>query len=67
MKKETLKELGKAFFAIANLIGGLSIINGLFGKNSNIPQPLLSIIIFYIFISFYIAGIILLNKGANDD
>ncbi len=67
MKKETLKELGKSFFAIANLIGGLSVINGFFGKNINLPQPLLSIIIIYIFITFYIAGIILINKGADND
>ena len=43
MKKETLKELGKSFFAIANLIGGLSVINGFFGKNINLPQPILFI------------------------
>ena len=41
MKKETLKEIGKAFFGIGNLVGGLSIINGFFGKTTNIPSHLL--------------------------
>ena len=67
MKKETLKEIGKAFFGIGNLVGGLSIINGFFGKTTNIPQPFVTIIAMYIVIIFYVGAILLVNKGADDD
>jgi Na+/phosphate symporter len=68
MKKETLKELGKASFGLGNMVTGLSIINGLFGTHPTaFSQPLTSIIVAYIFIITYGAGIILLEKGSNDD
>jgi hypothetical protein len=67
MKKETLKELGKSFFAFGNLVGGLSIVNGFFGKSTNVPPLLISIIVIYLVIGTYIAGIKLLNKGSSDD
>ena len=39
MTKNQYFETGKGFIALANLIGGLSIINGLFGnKDLSIPQ-----------------------------
>jgi len=65
MKKETLKEIGKGFFGIANLVGGLSIVNGVLGKISSTPITIF--IPFYVFIAFYIAGAVLINKGSNDD
>ena len=68
MKKETLKELGKASFALGNLITGMSVINGLFGlKQISLPQPITAVIIVYIFVLTYGAGIILINKGTDDD
>jgi len=68
MKKETLKELGKASFALGNLITGMSVINGLFSlKQVSLPQPFTAIIVIYIFVLTYGAGIILLNKGADND
>jgi len=38
MKKETLKEFGKGLIAFSNLVGGLSIVNGLFGVSANAQQ-----------------------------
>jgi len=68
VKKETLKELGKASFGLGNIVTGLSIVNGLFGsKVAILSQPLTSIIVAYIFVVTYGAGIILLNKGSDDD
>ena len=67
MKKETLKEVGKASLNLGNIIGGLSIVNGLFGVNQNLPQSLITIIVVISFIFSYMAGILLLEKGEKDD
>ena len=67
MKKETLKELGKGFINFANAIGALSMINGFFGKNFNLSLFSISLIVVYIVLFLYIAGAILINKGAIDD
>ncbi len=67
MKRETLKEIGKASLAFGNLVAGLSIVNGLYGKEAILQQPLTTIIIFYIFSITYVAGIMLINKGADND
>ena len=67
MKRETLKEVGKASLNLGNIIGGLSIINGLFGVNQNLPQPLTTIIVIASFILSYGAGVLLLEKGEEDD
>ena len=46
---------------IANLIGGMSVINNLFGnKELSIPEIA---IIFYTFVALYIAGNMLIKKG----
>jgi len=43
MKKETLKELGKGFITFGNSVGALSIVYGLFNKNTeDIPVPPIS-------------------------
>ena len=65
MKKETLKETGKGFIGFANLIGGFSIINSLFGASHNLPTGITVYVVLYITISFYIAGIKLIDKGAD--
>jgi len=67
MKRETLKEVGKSLLSFGNLIGALSIINGFFGEATNIPSLLIAGIAIYLVIGSYIAGIILLNKGVEDD
>ena len=61
MTKNQYVETGKGFIALANLIGGLSIINGLFG-NTNISLPEI-FMIFYTFIALYVAGNMLIKKG----
>jgi hypothetical protein len=43
MKKETLKEFGKGLIAFGNLVGGFSIINGMFGVVHNLPQPMIAL------------------------
>jgi len=61
MTKNQYIETGKGFIALANLIGGLSIINGLFGnKDISIPEIFM---IFYTFVALYIAGNMLIKKG----
>jgi hypothetical protein len=65
LKKETLKEIGKGFIAFANLIGGLSLINGLFGVNSNLPNTLIAGIVIYSVIILYITGIKFINEGTD--
>jgi hypothetical protein len=67
MKKETLKEIGKGAINLANLIGGLSVVNGFFGKEPTLPKEFIAIIILYIFVILYSAGIIFINKGSDDD
>ena len=65
IKKETLKEIGKGFIAFGNLVGGLSIVNSFFGVSQNAPLGIIVFIIFYITISSYITGAILINKGVE--
>jgi len=66
MKKETLKETGKGLIAFGNLIGGFSIINSLFGAQHNLPTGITAYLVIYITISFYIAGINFIEKGADE-
>jgi len=55
------EKIGKGFINLANLIGGLSIINGLFGnKNLTIPEIAM---IFYSFILLYLTGANFIKKG----
>jgi len=65
MKKETLKEFGKGVIAFANLVGGLSVINGMFGVAHNLPQGIITGVAIYIVIVFYAIGLTLINKGAE--
>jgi len=65
MKKETVREVGKGFINFANLVGGFSIINSLFGNNHNLPTGVTVYIVIYVTISLYIAGIHLIDKGAE--
>jgi len=65
MKKETLKEIGKGFINFGNLVGGLSIINSLFGLNHNLSTGITIYIVIYVTISLYIAGMHLIDKGAD--
>jgi len=68
MKKETLKELGKGFITFGNLVGALSIVYGLFNKNTgDIPASLLAIIVTYIVVMAYGGGIMAIEKGADND
>ena len=61
MTKNQYLETGKGFIALANLIGGFSIINGLFGnKNLTLLEMFM---IFYTFLILYIAGNIMIKKG----
>ncbi len=65
MKKETSKEFGKGLVAFGNLIGGLSIVNGLFGANHNLPAVATIGIVIYSVTMLYITGIRLIDKGAD--
>ncbi|NPA11490.1 MAG: hypothetical protein GXO62_04535 [Epsilonproteobacteria bacterium] len=67
MTKETLKEVGKGFINIGNGIIIITAINGLFNFNEKIgsnPLPIIGGVI--LTVSFYIAGIIVLNKGTEN-
>ena len=66
-EKETLKEVGKAFFNFGNLVGGLSIINSFFGKVNNMPYQFIFIIVLYLILGSYLIGIVLINKGSKND
>ena len=65
MKKEALKEAGKGFINIGNGIIILTIVNGLFNYKLNSPLPVVGGII--LMGLFYMSGIILVNKGADDE
>jgi len=65
LTKETLKEVGKGFINIGNGIIILTVINGLFNNNLNSPLPYVFGIILTIIL--YIAGMILLNKGSENE
>jgi len=59
------EEIGKGLINLANLIGGLSIINGIFGnKNLSIPEI---VMIFYSFILLYLTGANFIKKGNQND
>ena len=64
MKKEALKEAGKGFINIGNGIIILTIINGLFNQKMNTPLPVIGGIV--LMLLFYLSGIILVNKGADE-
>ena len=51
MIKKQYEELGKGLIGVANLIGGLSIINGLFNQNHNLPVGTAIFLVGYVFIS----------------
>jgi hypothetical protein len=67
MKRETLKEVGKGLITFGNSVGALSIINGLFNNNQNLPAVFITMIVIYLIVGSYIAGIIFLEKGADSD
>jgi len=67
MKNTTLLEIGKGLIGFANLLGALSVINGLFGKETNVPPGLIAGIVLYLIIGAYIAGIRFIEKGSEDD
>ena len=65
MKKETSKEIGKGLIGFGNLVGGLSIINGLFGSTHNAPVGVTVFIIAYTVLTVYLSGAILIDKGID--
>jgi len=65
MKRETLKEVGKGLIAFGNLVGGLSIVNGLFGLNHNLPTTSTTVVAVYSVLMLYLVGIKLINIGAD--
>ena len=60
MTNKQYEELGKGFINLANLVGGLSIINGFFGK-PNIPSEVIILLVGYIFVTLYISGLIFIK------
>ena len=67
MNNETLKEFGKGLIAFGNLIGGLSIVNGLFGDNHNLTTFSTVAIVIYSVFALYVAGLKLINEGTKND
>lgn len=65
MKKETLKEFGKGLIAFGNLVGGFSVINGMFGVAHNLPQGMIAGVAIYVAIMAYVVGLTIINKGAE--
>ena len=67
IQRETLKELGKSFFNLANMLIVLSIINAVF--NNKVDIPLQFVIIFIVWVVFFLygSGVLLLNKGNEND
>ena len=65
MTNKQFEELGKGSINLGNLIGGFSIINGIFGTHLNIPKEVAVFLLPYIFMSLYIAGILLI--GLSED
>jgi len=64
MKKNQYLETGKGFIGLANLIGGLSVINGLFtSAKLSVPEIFM---IFYTFIALYISGNLLIGKVEDE-
>ena len=58
-----LKEFGKGLINLANLIGGFSVINGIFGNGSKLPLGITIFVVGYIFVSLYVGGLILIDEG----
>ena len=68
MKKETLKEVGKGFITFGNSVGALSVVYGLFNKQeSNLSPVVITAIVIYIVVMAYVGGIVLIEKGENND
>jgi len=67
MKQKQYEELGKGLINLGNLVGGLSIINGLFGKTHNLEVGVSVFLIMYSVLIFYVAGIVIVGKGEKDD
>ena len=67
MKQKQYEELGKGLINLGNLVGGFSIINGLFGKNHNLELGISVFLIMYIVFGAYISGILIIGKGEKDD
>jgi len=63
MKSKTFEEFGKGLLGFANLIGGFSLINTLFGNNHNLPIGITFFVVLYITVGSYIAGLKLIDKG----
>jgi len=63
MKSKTFEEFGKGLIGFANLIGGFSVINSLFGNNHNLPVGVTFFVVLYITIGSYVAGLKLIDKG----
>jgi len=63
LRKEVLKEFGKGLINLANLIGGFSVINGIFGNGSKLPLGITIFVVGYIFVSLYVGGLILIDEG----
>jgi len=63
MKSKTFEEFGKGLIGFANLIGGFSVINSLFGNNHNLPVGVTFFIVLYVTIGCYVAGLKLIDKG----
>ncbi len=67
IQRETLKELGKSFFNLANMLIVLSIINAVFNNKVDIPLEFVIIFIVWVVFFLYGSGILLLNKGNEND
>ena len=65
MNKRQYEELGKGFINLANMIGGLSVVNGIFGINH--INPAIIPLVAYIVIGLYYSGITLIGKGSEND
>jgi len=61
MTPKQYEELGKGLINLANMIGGLSIINGIFGINH--INPVIIPLVAYTVIGLYFSGITLIGEG----
>jgi hypothetical protein len=61
MSPKQCEEFGKGLINLANVIGGLSIINGIFGTNHT--SPVIIPLVAYTFIALYFSGITLIGEG----
>jgi len=67
MKPKQYEEFGKGLINLGNLVGGLSIINGLFGKTHNLDVGVSIFLIVYIVFGSYVSGLIIIGKGEKYD